>query len=90
MSVMKKLRIILIVIVFCLVMINILKNNIDPSLSGLALSNIEALAGEECTTHWSCWLNLAYIIHSGFISGYQNRYGDNLKPPTNVYHRMTA
>jgi hypothetical protein len=28
MSVMKKLRIILIVIVFCLVMINILKNNI--------------------------------------------------------------
>ena len=46
MSVMKKLRIILIVIVFCLVMINILKNN------------IEALAGEECTTHWSCWLNL--------------------------------
>ncbi|MCG0346495.1 hypothetical protein L4X51_18800, partial [Phocaeicola vulgatus] len=25
---------------------------------------------------------LAYIIHSGFISGYQNRYGDNLKPPT--------
>ena len=35
-------------------------------------------------------LSLAYIIHSGFISGYQNRYGDNLKPPTNVYHRMTA
>ena len=35
-------------------------------------------------------LTLAYIIHSGFISGYQNRYGDNLKPPTNVYHRMTA
>ena len=35
-------------------------------------------------------LILAYIIHSGFISGYQNRYGDNLKPPTNVYHRMTA
>ena len=34
--------------------------------------------------------DLAYIIHSGFISGYQNRYGDNLKPPTNVYHRMTA
>ena len=33
---------------------------------------------------------LSYIIHSGFISGYQNRYGDNLKPPTNVYHRMTA
>ena len=37
-----------------------------------------------------CSLFLAYIIHSGFISGYQNRYGDNLKPPTNVYHRMTA
>ena len=39
----------------------------------------------------SCKIDiLAYIIHSGFISGYQNRYGDNLKPPTNVYHRMTA
>ena len=24
-------------------------------------------------------LSLTYIIHSGFISGYQNRYGDNLK-----------
>lgn len=36
------------------------------------------------------FIHLAYIIHSGFISGYQNRYGDNLKPPTNVYHRMTA
>ena len=35
-------------------------------------------------------VDLTYIIHSGFISGYQNRYGDNLKPPTNVYHRMTA
>ena len=35
-------------------------------------------------------IDLTYIIHSGFISGYQNRYGDNLKPPTNVYHRMTA
>ena len=35
-------------------------------------------------------ITLTYIIHSGFISGYQNRYGDNLKPPTNVYHRMTA
>ena len=34
--------------------------------------------------------DITYIIHSGFISGYQNRYGDNLKPPTNVYHRMTA
>ena len=36
------------------------------------------------------YIYLTYIIHSGFISGYQNRYGDNLKPPTNVYHRMTA
>ncbi|MDK2379061.1 hypothetical protein P3C19_02620 [Bacteroides fragilis] len=40
------------------------------------------------TSQWDDFL--AYIIHSGFISGYQNRYGDNLKPPTNVYHRMTA
>ena len=39
---------------------------------------------------WNYPFKLAYIIHSGFISGYQNRYGDNLKPPTNVYHRMTA
>ena len=39
---------------------------------------------------WVATDALAYIIHSGFISGYQNRYGDNLKPPTNVYHRMTA
>ncbi|MGK4029692.1 DnaB-like helicase C-terminal domain-containing protein, partial [Bacteroides uniformis] len=31
---------------------------------------------------YSKFENLAYIIHSGFISGYQNRYGDNLKPPT--------
>ncbi|RGZ58683.1 hypothetical protein DW982_02800 [Phocaeicola plebeius] len=42
----------------------------------------------QCT--WAVVLYLTYIIHSGFISGYQNRYGDNLKPPTNVYHRMTA
>ena len=42
------------------------------------------------TTYWRGIEYLAYIIHSGFISGYQNRYGDNLKPPTNVYHRMTA
>ena len=41
-------------------------------------------------THAELVDNLTYIIHSGFISGYQNRYGDNLKPPTNVYHRMTA
>ena len=43
---------------------------------------------KDCTTVPAA--ELAYIIHSGFISGYQNRYGDNLKPPTNVYHRMTA
>ena len=42
------------------------------------------------TQHTVSLLVLTYIIHSGFISGYQNRYGDNLKPPTNVYHRMTA
>ena len=41
-------------------------------------------------THTHTHTHLTYIIHSGFISGYQNRYGDNLKPPTNVYHRMTA
>ena len=41
-------------------------------------------------TEYYKFTSLAYIIHSGFISGYQNRYGDNLKPPTNVYHRMTA
>ena len=43
---------------------------------------------QEIVTH--LYEKLTYIIHSGFISGYQNRYGDNLKPPTNVYHRMTA
>ena len=43
-----------------------------------------------CMTALAYAQNLTYIIHSGFISGYQNRYGDNLKPPTNVYHRMTA
>ena len=49
--------------------------------TGLRISDILALRWNQI---------LAYIIHSGFISGYQNRYGDNLKPPTNVYHRMTA
>ena len=48
-----------------------------------SVETIEASAFKGCS-------KLAYIIHSGFISGYQNRYGDNLKPPTNVYHRMTA
>ena len=45
---------------------------------------------EESKADVKALTGLAYIIHSGFISGYQNRYGDNLKPPTNVYHRMTA
>ena len=46
---------------------------------------------KDSTNYFQLWDDmLAYIIHSGFISGYQNRYGDNLKPPTNVYHRMTA
>ena len=55
---------------------DILKTVLEPTLNELAL-----LGGI---------VVLTYIIHSGFISGYQNRYGDNLKPPTNVYHRMTA
>ena len=49
----------------------------------ISTSNVETINNEREST-------LTYIIHSGFISGYQNRYGDNLKPPTNVYHRMTA
>ncbi|GKH72625.1 hypothetical protein CE91St3_24880 [Parabacteroides merdae] len=48
------------------------------------------IAVHEQNKDWGAEHFLAYIIHSGFISGYQNRYGDNLKPPTNVYHRMTA
>ena len=48
------------------------------------------LIGSSSATYSIISKYLAYIIHSGFISGYQNRYGDNLKPPTNVYHRMTA
>ena len=47
-------------------------------------------AGTMRKSHAEFVEELTYIIHSGFISGYQNRYGDNLKPPTNVYHRMTA
>ena len=62
-------------------------------------TNIDAARFEASTIVRQTWPDLpeelsypilAYIIHSGFISGYQNRYGDNLKPPTNVYHRMTA
>ena len=52
-----------------------------PRLGGIAFKPV---------VFFTIALLLAYIIHSGFISGYQNRYGDNLKPPTNVYHRMTA
>ena len=49
------------------------------------------LPDPDLVTHINyAFAHVAYIIHSGFISGYQNRYGDNLKPPTNVYHRMTA
>ena len=52
----------------------------------------DVFTDKESTEEWlaNAYSYLAYIIHSGFISGYQNRYGDNLKPPTNVYHRMTA
>ena len=52
--------------------------------------DIPASVGELRPDAGNTFGHLAYIIHSGFISGYQNRYGDNLKPPTNVYHRMTA
>ncbi len=38
--------------------LNISKYKDKTSLSDLALNNIEALAGAECTTHWSCWMNL--------------------------------
>ena len=48
------------------------------------------VANPPFSAEWSAADKFTYIIHSGFISGYQNRYGDNLKPPTNVYHRMTA
>ena len=57
----------------------IIKENQNQKTKGVWIRLNEPFANE-----------LAYIIHSGFISGYQNRYGDNLKPPTNVYHRMTA
>ena len=57
----------------------------------LSTSSTEAELFEITVNNGICTRQiLTYIIHSGFISGYQNRYGDNLKPPTNVYHRMTA
>ena len=78
----------------------------NNAFSALDVSNVFAQSGKICAVYapksisdvnsYNTILNkadvviLAYIIHSGFISGYQNRYGDNLKPPTNVYHRMTA
>ena len=58
----------------------------NPSIVIWSLGN-EAGPGQNFVAAYEA---LTYIIHSGFISGYQNRYGDNLKPPTNVYHRMTA
>ena len=65
-------------------MMNI-KKLISASMVAVALSGCQREAVKP-----NVLFILAYIIHSGFISGYQNRYGDNLKPPTNVYHRMTA
>ena len=56
----------------------------------LMLENIKDMSSIRLEGSEDIEINLTYIIHSGFISGYQNRYGDNLKPPTNVYHRMTA
>ena len=60
-----------------------IKAKIDLN-TDLLLTELQQLLGKDRSKL------LTYIIHSGFISGYQNRYGDNLKPPTNVYHRMTA
>ena len=67
-------------------------NAAEISNRGIDFS-INANIFESSDFSWNTNFNgtyLTYIIHSGFISGYQNRYGDNLKPPTNVYHRMTA
>ena len=60
---------------------------LDQFRTGDVITVSFSLQGREWTNQDG---QLTYIIHSGFISGYQNRYGDNLKPPTNVYHRMTA
>ena len=74
--------------------ITLLENNPQLYLSKVDSIQVTNLNDEKEATHFLL-VSLAnhyitYIIHSGFISGYQNRYGDNLKPPTNVYHRMTA
>ena len=63
---------------------------ITTSLRAYLLRAVRNKCIDHLRTHRQVSGFLAYIIHSGFISGYQNRYGDNLKPPTNVYHRMTA
>ena len=57
---------------------------------GMDTKERRCIALKACTIAFIILVLFTYIIHSGFISGYQNRYGDNLKPPTNVYHRMTA
>ena len=69
-------------------------NTFEPSISKMFLDGQplyeQAIKFTHLVYSFDPNLPLTYIIHSGFISGYQNRYGDNLKPPTNVYHRMTA
>ena len=66
--------------------------DVDLTEKGIADANQAGILLKEKGFHFDKAYTsfLTYIIHSGFISGYQNRYGDNLKPPTNVYHRMTA
>ena len=61
-----------------------------PMLGKKVTFTPDATNAQKATLRLEGEFDLTYIIHSGFISGYQNRYGDNLKPPTNVYHRMTA
>ena len=77
----------MLIVAFCpLFFVSCEKNKPSQSIIEMAIGEYELV-----DVHWEGLpLDLAYIIHSGFISGYQNRYGDNLKPPTNVYHRMTA
>ena len=77
-------------------LIHSFQNDADPQIYDKIYSNLCGLLAhgdlnnKEYDLLKEVLYELAYIIHSGFISGYQNRYGDNLKPPTNVYHRMTA